>query len=657
MRVVFRDEPSAAAASGLSGSADIPEPPVPHADGGRIKRLQRALAGTITALPRVLRLGWQASPALTLGLAASTVVSGLIPAAMAYLSRLLLNAVLHGYLIHSRHLADQSRVRLPFLDDLRLTSVQAVVVLALAQLALLAVSMLASTMRSLTQQLLQERAALVVQAQIMDHARTLDLEFFEDSKSYDLLRHAQREASTRPVTMIASSFGLLQSAVTFLSVIGLLAGLNPWLAVLALLAPVPAFIADSRHGHRAFILARWASPIHRRMEYLASLVTTDTFAKEVRVLGLGRYFTDRYRQLGAVYYDRQRTAVRRRQLATAGWSSAATAAQTLSYLYVAVQAIRGVLTVGDLVMFTAASTALQGAVQGVFQACTGMYENNLYLLEYFALLAVPSAIERSAVTRTLPAHVVPHVVFDHVSFSYPGATRKALDDVSFDIRPGQTVAVVGRNGAGKSTLLKLLCRLYDPTEGRILLDGIDLREVSPAELRSRIAILFQDYVTYQASAAENIGLGDLPHLDDRPRIADAADRAGVSEVITRLPRSYDTPLGKWFGKGVELSGGEWQKVALARTLMRDTPLLALDEPTSALDAQAEHDLFARLGYHAEQRTTLYISHRFSTVRRADRIILLADGRIAEAGTHTELMELDGVYATLFKLQASAYTDA
>jgi ATP-binding cassette subfamily B protein len=247
-----------------------------------------------------------------------------------------------------------------------------------------------------------------------------------------------------------------------------------------------------------------------------------------------------------------------------------------------------------------------------------------------------------------------HVRFDEVSFNYPGSDESALDSVSFEIQPGETVAVVGRNGAGKSTLIKLLCRLYDPTEGRILLDGVDIREFDPEELRGRMSAMFQDYVTYQGTAAENIGLGQLSALGDRARIEDAARRAGATERIERLPSGYDSPLGRWFDQGVSLSGGEWQKIALARAFMRDTPILILDEPTSALDAQAEHDLFTRLRALAHGRTTLYISHRFSTVRQAEKILLLDHGKLAEHGTHEELMALGGNYAELFTLQASAY---
>jgi ATP-binding cassette subfamily B protein len=285
-----------------------------------------------------------------------------------------------------------------------------------------------------------------------------------------------------------------------------------------------------------------------------------------------------------------------------------------------------------------------------------MYENNLYLDTLYQFLDTKPRITGPAQARPLPQRVHGHVEFRDVSFSYPGSDEPALDSVSFDIRPGETVAVVGRNGAGKSTLIKLLCRLYDPSSGRILLDGTDIREFDPDELRKQVSAMFQDYVTYQGTAAENIGLGQLDGLDDRVRIIDSAQRAGAADRLERLPNGYDSPLGRWFDQGVSLSGGEWQKVALARAFMRDAPILILDEPTSALDAQAEHDLFTRLRALAAGRTTLYISHRFSTVRQAGKILLLDRGKLAETGTHEELMALGGNYADLFTLQAAAYLD-
>jgi ATP-binding cassette subfamily B protein len=310
-----------------------------------------------------------------------------------------------------------------------------------------------------------------------------------------------------------------------------------------------------------------------------------------------------------------------------------------------------------MTLYATAATAVAAATLGLFQGLGSMYENNLYLDILDRLLAAPSKITAPAHPRPVPAPLRGELVLEHVSFSYPGSDKRVLDDVNLRIPPGGTLAVVGRNGAGKSTLIKLVCRLYDPDEGRILLDGIDLRAFDPSELRRRIGILFQDHVTFQATASENIGMGDVDHIEDLQRISSAAARAGAAELIASLPRQYETPLGKWFDRGTNLSGGEWQKIALGRAFMRDGQLLILDEPSAALDAQAEHDLFIRLRRLTEGRTAIYISHRLSTVRDADMIVVLEGGQVAECGTHDELVALGGCYAELYELQASSYRSA
>ncbi|MFI7122612.1 ABC transporter ATP-binding protein [Amycolatopsis sp. NPDC049868] len=634
-----RRPPSTVPDSGLTGPVDIPEPEpeaVPKDLKSRLNRMWVNVAGTVRGLPKVAKLTWQASPALTIVITLVTLLSGLLPTATAYIAKLLIDSVVAAIQGHGTK--------------------SAIVGVALFQFGILVLNAVSQALTTYGQSLLQERMTLTIRHQVMDHASKLHLSYFEGSASYDMLRQAAQEAPTRPLSMMNSALGLVRTVITFGSMIALLVSISPLLALVALLAPIPAFISQSKYGARAFWLTLMMSPLKRRMDYLSSLVTTDTYAKETKLFGLGPYFVDRFQRLGQVFYDRQRTLTRKRSVSSTSWGLLSTAAGSAIALYIALEAVGGRLTLGDLALYTAAAASVQTSVQGLFTAFSGMYENNLYLDTLYRFLGTKPEIVAPLQARPLPSTVEGHIRFEEVSFTYPGAPDPALDGVSFEIRPGETVAVVGRNGAGKSTLFKLLCRLYDPTGGRILLDDVDIREYDPVELRRQISAMFQDYVTYQGTAAENIGLGDLTHLVDRERIETSAKRAGADERIERLPSGYDSPLGRWFDQGVSLSGGEWQKIALARAFLREAPILILDEPTSALDAQAEHDLFSRLRELSEGRTTLYISHRFSTVRQAERILLLEHGKVAEYGTHDELMAAKAGYAELFTLQAAAYLD-
>jgi len=651
---------SGPANSGLTGDPVIEEPQQPEGPKdlrGRWRNLKQSVRGTAAALPRVIRLVWDASPAITTGLFAVTVIAGIIPAISAYMSKLLVNAVVLGIEVHNHPNTVADAVRFDF-GPIRtpvFTTVNGIIFIAVVQLLIFALIAFLSTARNITQQLLQNAVSMRIQLMVMEKAASLDLAFYEDPASYDLLRRAQTDSINRPVLMISTAFGLVQTGLTFVTMIALLVVVSPLLALLALLSPVPAFIADTRYGWRGYNIARWGSRLLRRMNYLVTLLTTDSYAKEVKLFGLGRYFIDRYRLIGNAYYGRQRRQVVRRYLVGFLWGNLSTIATSVTYLYVALQAIIGKLTLGDLTLYTTAAQSVQNSIQGILGGFSGMYEHNLYLSNLFELMETTSALPAPAKPVPVPNPVRGEIRFDRVSFAYPGAAENALTDLSFTVDAGETIAIVGRNGAGKTTLFKLICRLYDPTDGRILIDGIDIRDVEPAELRAQIGGMFQDYVTYQATAAENIGLGHLDAIADREAILKASRQAGSDGLIAGLPQGYETALGKWFDAGVNLSGGEWQKVALARAFMRDARILLLDEPTSALDAQAEYELFERIHSLTRGRTAVYISHRFSTVRRADRILFLEHGRLVEQGTHEQLMRLNGRYARLFRLQASAYT--
>jgi len=647
-----------AANSGLTGDPGLEEPPEPEGPKdlrGRWLNFRQSFSGTLAALPRVVRLVWDASPTITVAMFVATVLAGLMPAAAAYTSKLLVNAVVEGLRIHDQHAPDKLSFALGPLHTPVFSVVGGIVFLAAVQLLIFAVTSLLGTVRNIAQQLLQNSVTMTIQLMVMEKAAGLDLAFYEDPASYDLLRRAQNDSVSRPVMMISTAFGLIQTLLTFLTMIALLLAVSPLLAIIALLSPIPAFIADTRYGWRGYNIARWGSRLLRRMNYLVTLVTTDSFAKEVKLFGLGGYFIKRYRLIADAFYGSQQRQVVRRYGVGYLWGILSILVTSATYLYVALQAVVGRLTLGDLTLYTTAAQSVQGSIQGILGGFTGMYEHNLYLSNLFELEEIRTSLPVPAEPIPVPRPLRGEITFENVSFAYAGASSNALTGLSFSVKPGETLAVVGRNGAGKTTLFKLICRLYDPIEGRILIDGHDIRDYEPEELRRQVGAMFQDYVTYQATAAENIGLGDLPQVDDREAIVHAGQQGGADELIAKLPAGYDTALGKWFDAGVNLSGGEWQKVALARAFMREAPILLLDEPTAALDAQAEYDLFERLKSLTAGKTAVYISHRFSTVRRADRILFLEHGRLVEEGTHEELMRLDGRYARLFRMQAAAYT--
>src|SRR5437899_732277 len=490
--------------SGISGDPGVEQPPEdqgPKDLRGRWLNFKQSVMGTTAALPRVLRLVWDASPATTLALFATTAIAGVIPAAAAYTAKLLTNSVVQGITINHFHQPDRESFASldpsgPFgqLHTPAFTAVQMILVLVVIQLALFAITALLGTLRNITQHLLQNEASMRIQLMVMEKAASLDLSFYEDPASYDLLRRAQTDSINRPVQMISTAFGLVQTTLTFITMIALLVAVSPLLALLALLSPIPAFIADTRYGWRGYNIARWGSRLLRRMNYLVTLLTTDSYAKEVKLFGLGRYFIDRYRLIGNAYYGRQRRQVVRRYLVGFLWGNLSTIATSVTYLYVALQAIIGKLTLGDLTLYTTAAQSVQNSIQGILGGFSGMYEHNLYLSNLFELMETTSALPAPAKPVPVPNPVRGEIRFDHVSFAYPGAAENALTDLSFTVDAGETIAIVGRNGAGKTTLFKLICRLYDPTDGRILIDGIDIRDVEPAELRAQIGGMFQDYV-------------------------------------------------------------------------------------------------------------------------------------------------------------------
>jgi ATP-binding cassette, subfamily B, bacterial len=504
-------------------------------------------------------------------------------------------------------------------------------------------------LRSLLRQQLGQR----INVEILEKALTLELAQFEDSEIYDKMTRARREASSRPLSLVSQTFELGQSLVTLIGLGVLLAAFSPLALAVLVAAAIPPFIAELKFSGDAFRLARWRTPETREQLYVETVLAREDHAKEVKLFGLGRRFLDRYVAIFNRLYASDRALTIRRAIWSIGLGTIGQAAFYGMYLWIALSTISGDISIGAMTMYVVVFKQAQSAMTSALGDIGGMYEDNLYLSLLYEFLDTPTMAPGGTATQgTKPGD---GVRFEAVSFTYPGSHEAALDGIDLHIPPGSKLAIVGDNGSGKTTLIKLLTRMYEPTRGRITLDGRDLREWAPSALHRRIGVIFQDFVRYQLTVGENIGAGDDRAYDDRDRWDDAADRGLAKPVIQTLPDRYDTQLGKWFRNGRELSLGQWQKVALARSFMRrDADILVLDEPTASMDAEAEVKIFERFRELTDDKIAIVISHRFSTVRMADQIIVLDRGRIIERGSHEGLVTDGGRYATLFNLQAQGY---
>jgi ATP-binding cassette subfamily B protein len=584
---------------------------------------------------RTLRLVAASSPRLVLGMAALTLLGASAPIAVAYTGKHIIDAVV--------------------LKDAALT-------LRWVLLELGSVTVLALALRGLglVRSILGARLGTDVNVQILEKALSLDLEHFENAEFYDKLTRARREASSRPVALVADSFQVAQNALTLVGYAAVLTRFSAWLVLGLLLATVPAALSEMRYSKLGFQLRNWRSPETRRLLYLEYVLANDEHVKEVKLFGLGEYLLGRYRGLAESFYESDMRLAVRRASWTQVFSLIGTAAFYGAYAWLALSAARGALTLGTLTLYTVSLRQGQQSFQSVLSGIGNLYEHNLYMSNLFEYLSLPAPrLAAPEQSPRLPPAALPRgqaeLRFENVGFRYPGKDSWALRGLDLTIAAGESLAIVGKNGAGKTTLVKLLARLYHPTEGRILLGGMDLEEWPLDELRRRISVLFQDFNQYQLSLRENIGFGSLPHMADEPRIERAAERGGADTVVATLPSGLDARLGTWFEKGSELSGGQWQKVALSRAFMREeAEILVLDEPTAALDAEAEHAVFERFRQLAEGRTTIVISHRFPTVRMARQIIVLEGGQLVEHGSHADLIALGGRYAHMFALQAAGY---
>jgi len=597
----------------------------------------RALPEVFGYTRHAIELVWRTSRPLTVALAALTLVAGLLPAGIAWVGARIVDAVVAAIAAHAAGSVDLSTV------------------LGWVLLEGLLVATLAAAQRGLStcQSLLRAQLGQRVNEMILEKALTLELRHFEDSEFYDKLTRARREASTRPLSLVMRSFGLVQNAIAIVSFAALLWQFSPWAVAVLFLAGLPAFIAEAKFSGDAFRLFRWRSPETRMQMYLETVLAREDHAKEVKLLELGPLLLDRYRQIFRKVFKEDRALTIRRDTWGFFLGLISTAAFYAAYAWIAVSAVRGAITLGEMTMYVLLFRQGQAAVSASLAAIGGMYEDNLYLSTLYEYLDTPVDAPLGSATRGPDPS--DGVRFERVSFTYPGAAEPAVEDVSFHLRPGESLALVGENGSGKTTLIKLLTRLYLPSSGRITLEGLDLAEWDPGVLRRRVGVIFQDFARYQLKVGENIGVGDVQRFEDEALWREAAELSTALPFVDELPQGFDTQLGKWFKDGRELSGGQWQKIALARAFMRrGADILVLDEPTAAMDARAEAEVFERFRKLAVGRMVILISHRFSTVRMADQILVIQGGRILERGTHEELMQQHGHYANLFALQAKGY---
>jgi ATP-binding cassette, subfamily B, bacterial len=589
-----------------------------------------SLRETWSYLPRTLRLVWQENAFVIVAIAVLTLASAILPLAIAYAGKRIVDVVIE----HDSAMA------------LRYTAIE---------LVLVALSTLAVRASGLARTLIGARLGARINVMILEKAQSLSLGQFEDPGVYDQLSRARREASSRPLSVITSAFGLMQNLLLLFATMGLLLRLSA-LSVLALvLAALPATFAELRFSTAAFRLRNFRVPETRRLNYIEFLLGNEGNAKEMMTFGLGPTFLSRYRDLAQSITKEDAQLAKKRAIYGYLLSLLALFAFYGFYGTVAVRTALGLLTVGNLTLYVMMFRQGQSAFQALLFGLSSIFEDNLYMSNLFSFLDLKTVATTESTSQDEHVGEI-GIVFDNVGFRYPGKEDWALRNISVHVKPGERIALVGENGSGKTTFIKLLTRLYEPTEGSIRLDGKPLSAYPVADLRAQVGVIFQDFVRYQLSLKENVGVGDIARIAETERVEHALERGGAEDLPKTLPEGLETALGRWFNvKGAELSGGQWQRIALSRAFMRtDAKILVLDEPTSALDAESEEAIFQRFQALSEGKTTFLISHRFPTVRTANRILVLRQGAIVEEGSHSELLSKGGRYSELFALQAKGY---
>ena len=585
-------------------------------------------------LPRFFKLVWQTSPFLTVSTGIIRLLRSAIPVSMLYVGKLIIDGVIH--------LSGTSGTSHTFLWQL-----------VAIEFGLAILSDALGRVTTLIDSLLGDLFANHTSVKIMEHAATLDLEQFEDSLFYDKLERARQQTIGRTV-LLSQVMSQVQDMITMCFLAAGLVVFNPWLILLLFIAVLPAFIGESYFNDKNYSLSRRQTPERRELDYIRYIGASDETAKEVKLFNLSGFLIDRFRHLSNKFYlDNKKLAIKRSAWGTL-FSLIGTLGYYTAYVYIISKTVQGRISVGDLTFLAGSFRQLRALMEGVLGRFTAVSQGAIYLKDFFDFFDIQSAIRPNPLARPFPNPIQQGFVFENVGFKYSNANYFANRHLSFTLAAGEKLALVGENGAGKTTLVKLLARLYDPTEGRILLDGYDLKEYDLAALRKNVGVIFQDYIRYQMTAAQNIAVGNIDEKENRDLVERSAQKSMADAMIQRLAGKYDQALGRRFNQGVELSGGEWQKIALARAYMKDAQLLILDEPTSALDARAEYEVFQRFAELTKGKTAVLISHRFSTVRMADRILVLDKGEMLEIGSHKELLAKGGRYAELFNLQAMGY---
>jgi ATP-binding cassette subfamily B protein len=597
----------------------------------------RSYRSTLKSLKRAVALVWEADARSAILVSGFTVVSGLLPVSQAWVAKLIIDAVVKSV---------QEKVS-------AIDAFHSIVPYLAVEFGLILIGSIIVQITRLLYEVLDHKIGFQINSNIIRKALLLELHYFENAEFYDKMQNARKQSEYRAIAIIKAIFQFVENSITLISFLTLLLSFSVWMTLLLFGAAFPAFVAQNKLSRLNFRLQGWKAPESRKMVYYEHLLTVDSSAKEIQTFGLGEPLLKRRAEIFWKVFKEDVALAWKQSWTSLGWGLVSSGSYYVCYAWVVFRTLSGLIGIGSMALYLSIFRQSQGTFNGIFDSLSKIYENSLFMENLFDFLDLPElkSVPNNSEFKPDPSQ---GIEFQDVSFQYHGQEKVTLHHLNLTIRPGERVALVGENGSGKTTLIKLLTRLYEPTSGKILYQGISLQDWPRDELRKKIGVIFQDFVRYQLTVKENVGFGSVESSDEQAKIESAAERGGMLELIDEFPDRWDTMLGGWFAKGRELSGGQWQKIALSRAFMRDGEVIVLDEPTSALDAEKEYEIFKRFKELTTGKIAFLISHRFSTVRMADRIIVLKQGSIIEQGTHAELVKQNGVYAGLFELQAEGY---